>query len=240
LSYSVLYQDIGLRDYKEAWEMQEQIFKRLIDNKLNESQGSSRVVNPVPGTLIFVEHPHVYTLGQNGSEDNLLIDHIQLQTRDAKFYRTNRGGDITYHGPGQIVGYPIFDLEVIGISLKEYIHRLEEAIIMTVSHFGIPASRLDGATGVWLDADKKGKSRKICAIGVRASRYVTMHGFAFNVNTDLTYFNYINPCGFTDKGVTSLQKELGANQDFEDVKLLVRNNLQKVFGLTWIKQKKDG
>jgi len=220
--------------------MQEQIFKRLIDNKLNESQGSSRVVNPVPGTLIFVEHPHVYTLGQNGSEDNLLIDHIQLQTRDAKFYRTNRGGDITYHGPGQIVGYPIFDLEVIGISLKEYIHRLEEAIIMTVSHFGIPASRLDGATGVWLDADKKGKSRKICAIGVRASRYVTMHGFAFNVNTDLTYFNYINPCGFTDKGVTSLQKELGANQDFEDVKLLVRNNLQKVFGLTWIKQKKDG
>ena len=220
--------------------MQEQIFKRLIDNKLNESQGSSRVVNPVPGTLIFVEHPHVYTLGQNGSEDNLLIDHIQLQTRDAKFYRTNRGGDITYHGPGQIVGYPIFDLEVIGISLKEYIHRLEEAIIMTVSHFGIPASRLDGATGVWLDADKKGKSRKICAIGVRASRYVTMHGFAFNVNTDLTYFNYINPCGFTDKGVTSLQKELGVSQDFEDVKLLVRNNLQKVFGLTWIKQKKDG
>ena len=220
--------------------MQEQIFKRLIDYKLNESQDGSRVVNPVPGTLIFVEHPHVYTLGQNGSEDNLLIDHIQLQTRDAKFYRTNRGGDITYHGPGQIVGYPIFDLEVIGISLKEYIHRLEEAIIMTVSHFGIPASRLDGATGVWLDAGKKGKSRKICAIGVRASRYVTMHGFAFNVNTDLTYFNYINPCGFTDKGVTSLQKELGANQDFEDVKLLVRNNLQKVFGLTWIKQKKDG
>ena len=220
--------------------MQEKIFKRLIDYKLNESQDGSRVVNPVPGTLIFVEHPHVYTLGQNGSEDNLLIDHIQLQTRDAKFYRTNRGGDITYHGPGQIVGYPIFDLEVIGISLKEYIHRLEEAIIMTVSHFGIPASRLDGATGVWLDAGKKGKSRKICAIGVRASRYVTMHGFAFNVNTDLTYFNYINPCGFTDKGVTSLQKELGVSQDFEDVKLLVRNNLQKVFGLTWIKQKKDG
>lgn len=236
MSYSVLYQDIGLRDYKETWEIQEKIFKRLVDYKLNESQGSSRAVNPVPGTLIFVEHPHVYTLGQNGSEDNLLIDHIQLQTRDAKFYRTNRGGDITYHGPGQIVGYPIFDLETIGISLKEYIHRLEEAIILTVASFGIPSSRLGGATGVWLDADIKGKARKICAIGVRASRYVTMHGFAFNVNTDLTYFNYINPCGFTDKGVTSLQKELGASQDFEDVKLLVRNNLQKVFGLTWIKQ----
>jgi len=229
-----------LKDYKEAWEMQEKIFRRLIEYKLNEPTGSSPVVNAAPGTLIFVEHPHVYTLGQNGSEDNLLIDHIQLQTRDAKFYRTNRGGDITYHGPGQIVGYPIFDLENLKISLKEYIHRLEEAIIMTVSHFGIPASRLGGATGVWLDADKKGKARNICAIGVRASRYVTMHGFAFNVNTDLTYFNYINPCGFTDKGVTSLEKELGKKQDFEDVKLLVRNNLQKVFGLTWIKQSNDG
>ena len=234
MSYSVLYQDIGLRDYKEAWEMQEKIFSRLIDNKLNEPPGISPVGNPACGTLLFVEHPHVYTLGQNGSEDNLLIDHIQLQTRDAKFYRTNRGGDITYHGPGQIVGYPIFDLEKINISLKEYIHRLEEAIIITVTHFGIPASRLDGATGVWLDTDKKGKARKICAIGVRASRYVTMHGFAFNVNTDLTYFDYINPCGFTDKGVTSLERELGEKQDFEVVKLLVRNNLQKVFGLTWI------
>ncbi len=240
MSYSVLYQDIGLRDYKEAWEMQEKIFRKLIEYKLNEPPGSSPVVNAAPGTLIIVEHPHVYTLGQNGSEDNLLIDHIQLQTRDAKFYRTNRGGDITYHGPGQIVGYPIFDLENLKISLREYIYRLEEAIIMTVSHFGIPASRLGGATGVWLDADKKGKARKICAIGVRASRYVTMHGFAFNVNTDLTYFNYINPCGFTDKGVTSLEKELGKKQDFEDVKLLVRNNLQKVFGLTLIKQSNDG
>ena len=220
--------------------MQEKIFRRLINNKLNESAGISTVVNPASGTLIFVEHPHVYTLGKSGSENNLLIDHIQLQTKDAKFYRTNRGGDITYHGPGQIVGYPIFDLEKIGASLKEYIHRLEEAIILTVSHFGIPASRLGGATGVWLDTDKNAKTRKICAIGVRASRNVTMHGFAFNVNTDLTYFDYINPCGFTDKEVTSLEKELGVKQDFEDVKLLVRNNLQKVFGLKWIKQSNDG
>lgn len=220
--------------------MQEKIFRKLIDSKLNESPGSSTVVDAAPGTLLFVEHPHVYTLGQNGSEENLLIDHIQLQTRNAKFYRTNRGGDITYHGPGQIVGYPIFDLETLKISLKEYINRLEEAIIMTVSHFGIPASRLGGATGVWLNADKKGKARKICAIGVRASRYVTMHGFAFNVNTDLSYFDYINPCGFTDKGVTSLEKELGEKQDFEDVKLLVRNNLQEVFNLKLIKQLNDG
>lgn len=214
--------------------MQEKIFGRLIRNKLNEHQINSHDENPDSGTLIFVEHPNVYTLGKSGSENNLLIDHIQLQTKDAKFFRTDRGGDITYHGPGQIVGYPIFDLEKLRVSLKEYIHRLEEAIIMTVSQFGIHGSRLAGATGVWLDTDKKGKARKICAIGVRASRYVTMHGFAFNVNTDLTYFNFINPCGFTDKGVTSLEKELGEKQDFEAVKLLVKNNLQKAFDLQWI------
>jgi lipoyl(octanoyl) transferase len=234
LSYSVLYQDIGVRDYKEVWEMQEIIFERLIGSKLHEQLSNSSNENPASGTLILVEHPHVYTLGKNGSENNLLIDHIQLQTKDAKFFRTDRGGDITYHGPGQIVGYPIFDLEKLRVSLKEYIHRLEEAIIMTVSQFGISGSRLDGATGVWLDTDKKGKARKICAIGVRASRYVTMHGFAFNVNTDLTYFNFINPCGFTDKGVTSLEKELGEKQDFEAVKLMVKNNLQKAFDLKWI------
>jgi lipoyl(octanoyl) transferase len=234
LSYSVLYQDIGVKDYKVVWEIQERIFEDLIGNKLYEHQSSSDKKNPDSGTLIFVEHPHVYTLGKNGSENNLLIDHIQLQTKDAKFFRTDRGGDITYHGPGQIVGYPIFDLEKLRISLKEYIHRLEEAIIMTVSHFGISGSRLEGATGVWLDTDKKGKARKICAIGVRASRYVTMHGFAFNVNTDLTYFNFINPCGFTDKGVTSLEKELGKKQDFEAVKLMVKNNLQRAFDLKWI------
>jgi lipoyl(octanoyl) transferase len=234
LSYSVLYQDIGVRDYKEAWELQDKIFRKLIDNKLHENQSNSLEENSDSGTLIFVEHPHVYTLGKSGSENNLLIDHIQLQTKDAKFYKTDRGGDITYHGPGQIVGYPIFDLEKIKVSLKEYIYRLEEAIILTVSQFGISGSRLDGATGVWLDTEKKGRARKICAIGVRASRYVTMHGFAFNVNTDLTYFNYINPCGFTDKGVTSLEKELGEKQNFEDVKLLVKNNLQKAFDLEWI------
>ncbi len=234
MSYNVLYQDIGVRDYKEVWEMQEKIFEGLIGNKLHKYESNSDEENPGSGTLIFVEHPHVYTLGKNGSENNLLIDHIQLQTKDAKFFRTDRGGDITYHGPGQIVGYPIFDLEMLRVSLKEYIHRLEEAIIMTVSHFGISGSRLDGATGVWLDTDKKSKARKICAIGVRASRYVTMHGFAFNVNTDLTYFNFINPCGFTDKGVTSLEKELGEKQDFEAVKLIVKNNLQKAFKLKWI------
>jgi lipoyl(octanoyl) transferase len=235
LSYNVLYQDIGVRDYKDTWDLQERIFRKLIDNKLHIHQSNSREEKPDSGTLIFVEHPHVYTLGKSGSENNLLIDHIQLQAKDAKFYKTDRGGDITYHGPGQIVGYPIFDLEKIKISLKEYIYRLEEAVISTISGFGISGSRLEGATGVWLDSDMKGKARKICAIGVRASKYITMHGFAFNVNTDLTYFNYINPCGFTDKGVTSLEMELGEKQDFEDVKLVVKNNLQKIFDLNWTK-----
>jgi len=178
----------------------------------------------------------VYTLGKSGSQDNLLLDFIQLKAKDATFYRIDRGGDITYHGPGQIVGYPIFDLEVIKVGLKEYIYRLEEAIIRTVGEFGITASRLEGGTGVWLEPEIAGNARKICAIGVKASKYVTMHGFAFNVNTDLTYFNYINPCGFTDKGVTSLEKELGTRQDIDSVKGIVRRNLEVVFDLKWIKE----
>lgn len=234
MSYSVLYQDIGIKDYKVAWDLQENVFRKIISRKIALQENNSADEPAQPGTLILVEHPHVYTLGKSGSEDNLLIDHIQLQTRDAQFFRTNRGGDITYHGPGQIVGYPIFDLEEIGIGLREYISRLEEAVILTVAAFGIRASRLKDATGVWLDAEQGKRPRKICAIGVRASKYVTMHGFAFNVNTDLTYFNYINPCGYTDKGVTSLEKELGGKQDLEKIKLLVKNNLREVFDLKWI------
>jgi lipoyl(octanoyl) transferase len=234
LSYSVKYEDIGLKDYKETWDYQEKIFQRLVDKKKNPGVIVSRLEKPESGTLIFVEHPHVYTLGKSGSENNLLLDLIQLQAKDATFYRIDRGGDITYHGPGQIVGYPIFDLEIIGISLKEYIHLLEEAVIMTLDEFEIPATRLEGATGVWLGVEKEVKARKICAIGVRASRYITMHGFAFNVNTNLDYFKYINPCGFTDKGVTSLEKEKGNKQDLTSVKNIVRKNLQKVFDLDLI------
>jgi len=234
LSYSVVYQDIGVRDYKDTWNFQENIFRKLIDNKVNRVHESATDEIPAPGTLIFVEHPHVYTLGKSGSENNLLIDYIQLQAKDAKFYKTDRGGDITYHGPGQIVGYPIFDLENIGIGLKDYIYRIEEAVILTIRAFGIKGTRLEGATGVWIDGDNKGRTRKICAIGVKSSRFVTMHGFAFNVNTDLTYFDYINPCGFTDKGVTSLERELGRKQDFGEIKLLVKNNLQRSFDLKWI------
>ena len=236
MSYSVIYKDIGQRDYKETWDYQTNIFNKLVDNKKTGFKVNGTDNNFLPGTFIFVEHPHVYTLGKNGSENNLLLDLIQLKAKDAVFYRIDRGGDITYHGPGQIVGYPIFDLEIIKIGLKEYIYRLEEAIIRTLSEFGISASRLEGGTGVWLDPDVRGKARKICAIGVKASKFVTMHGFAFNVNTDLTYFGNINPCGFTDKGVTSLSKELGANQDFEDVKGKVKINLKEVFDLNWIKE----
>jgi lipoyl(octanoyl) transferase len=223
-----------VRDYKDTWNLQEIIFRKLIDNKVNSDLRGQQYENCDAGTLIFVEHPHVYTLGKSGSENNLLIDYIQLQAKDAEFFKTDRGGDITYHGPGQLVGYPIFDLESIKIGLKEYINRIEEAIILTISDFGLKGSRLEGATGVWLDPDKKGRTRKICAIGVKSSRFVTMHGFAFNINTDLTYFDYINPCGYTDKGVTSLEKELGGKQDFGEIKLLVKNYIQKTFDLKWI------
>jgi lipoyl(octanoyl) transferase len=235
LSYSVVYKDIGLKDYKETWDLQADIFNKLVDRKKQRTPDDSEG-NIMPGTLIFVEHPHVYTLGKSGSENNLLLDTIQLRAKDASFYRIDRGGDITYHGPGQIVGYPIFDLEAIHVGLKEYIYGLEEAIIRTVGEFGVVASRLDGGTGVWLDPEIAGKARKICAIGVKASRYITMHGFAFNVNTDLTYFDNINPCGFIDKGVTSLQKELGLRQDLDSVKSTVRRNLQEIFNLEWTNQ----
>jgi lipoyl(octanoyl) transferase len=236
LSYSVEYKDIGLKDYKETWDYQVDVFTKLVAGKKNRTEGVASGRKSLPGTLIFVEHPHVYTLGKSGLENNLLLDHMQLQARGASFYRIDRGGDITYHGPGQIVGYPIFDLEVIKIGLKDYIFKLEEAIIMTVGEFGIMASRLEGGTGVWLDPEISGKARKICAIGVKASRYVTMHGFAFNVNTDLSYFSSINPCGFKDKGVTSLSNELGRMQDISLVKSIVRKNLQEVFDLEWINQ----
>ncbi|HPA86204.1 MAG TPA: lipoyl(octanoyl) transferase LipB [Bacteroidales bacterium] len=235
MSYSVLYQDIGVRDYEETWKLQQTVFNQLLDVKNRSRDAGRPVEESSAGRLIFVEHPHVYTLGKSGSENNLLINSIQLRAKEAKFIKTDRGGDITYHGPGQIVGYPIFDLEKMGIGLKDYIYLIEEAVVVTLAGYGLTASRLKGATGVWLDPDKPRLARKICAIGVRASRYVTMHGFAFNINTDLTYFNYINPCGFTDRGVTSIEKELSEKQDFENAKAILRNNLGKCFGLNWIK-----
>ncbi len=222
----VIYDDLGWSDYKETWDYQERFFNA----KVSEKGGRNHDVNRTPDRLIFVEHNHVYTLGKSGSDQNLLLDYIQLKARDASFYRIDRGGDITYHGPGQLVGYPIFDLEAMSIGLREYIHLLEEAIIKCIGRYGITGGRLEGATGVWLDPEDGTRARKICAIGVRASRYVTMHGFALNVNTDLSYFDHINPCGFTDKGVTSIEKETGNKASMDDVKNDMRNTMREVFG----------
>lgn len=213
----VLFEDLGLIDYKKAWDYQEEQFEKVMQQKLN---GSGNLHH-----LIFCEHPHVYTLGKSGEGSNLLISDETLKRINATYYHTNRGGDITYHGPGQIVVYPIFNLEAFGITLKDYVHKLEQIIILFLESYGIKSTRLDGATGVWLDVGKKGFERKICAIGVRASRFVTMHGLAFNINTDLNYFNHINPCGFVDKGVTSLQIELKRPIDMQAAK----NELEKLF-----------
>lgn len=234
MSYIVKYEDIGLKDYKEVWDYQRSVFNTLAERAKTPGKKKEKGNDQLPGSLIFVEHPHVFTLGKHGSENNLLLDYIQLKAKDASFYHIDRGGDITYHGPGQIVGYPIFDLAEIGISLKEHIYSLEEAIIRTMNSYGLRGERLNGATGVWLDTEVPGRTRKICAIGVKASRYITMHGFAFNVNTRLEYFRYINPCGFTDKGVTSLEKELGKVQNIQDVKRILRKNMKEVFDLQFI------
>ena len=179
--------------------------------------------------LLFCEHPHVYTLGKSGHMENLLINNARLQELNVSFFKTNRGGDITYHGPGQIVGYPILDLERFFTDLGKYMRGLEEVIIRTLAHYGIVAGRLPGSTGVWLDAEDKGKARKICAMGVRCSRWVTMHGFALNVNTDLNYFNYIVPCGITDKSVTSMQRELGHEVNELEVKERLLVEFREVF-----------
>ena len=226
----VYFKDLAIIDYQEAWDLQESVFQNTMKMKLDNQGLSSNVQKENKYNLFFCEHPHVYTLGKSGKEQNLLLDSIQLRAKHAKFYKTNRGGDITYHGPGQIVGYPILDLEVFGIGIRTYIEKLEESIIKNIARYGIKGSRLEGATGVWLDIDKPGKTRKIGAIGVRASRYISMHGFAYNVNTDLKYFDYINPCGFTDKGVTSLEKELGRKLDVEIIKKELLEDMTEVFG----------
>jgi len=226
MEYRVVFEDMGLIDYKEAWDYQESVLADLVLHKFAKYEKKD-----LPGRLFFCEHPHVYTIGKSGSKANLLIHEEQLKAVNASYYKINRGGDITYHGPGQLVGYPIFDLDKLGIGVKKYIFQLEEAIIQTLKEFGLKGSRLEGATGVWLDAEVPGKARKICAMGVRVSRFVTMHGFAFNVNTNLDYFRYINPCGFVDKGVTSLQIELGSSVEMEDVKKVLKQKISNLFGL---------
>ena len=220
MNQTIQFIDWGLIEYNEAWAKQETLFSASIEKKQQNL--------PTDNYLIFCEHPHVYTLGKSGDEQNMLLNYIQLQAKNAAFVHTNRGGDITYHGPGQVVGYPIFDLANFNIGLKQYIHLIEEAIIKTLSLYTIKSTRLDGSTGVWLDVGLP-SCRKICAIGVRSSRFVTMHGFALNVNTQLEYFNYINPCGFVDKGVTSMEKELGSKVDMEELKSRLRKSIEEQF-----------
>lgn len=212
--------DWGVIDYRTAWDRQEKLFAGKIADKL---AGKS-----VENDFILCEHPHVYTLGKHGNPDNLLVSTEQLQLHHATFVPTNRGGDITYHGPGQLVGYPIFDLDSIGLGLKDYINRIEQLIINLLEQYGIKSERMKGATGVWIDTANS-RCRKIAAIGVRSSHFVTMHGFALNVNTDLRYFSAINPCGFTDKGVTSMQKELGHTVEFNEVKRRIMSEAQILF-----------
>ena len=229
----VILNDLGTVDYAEAWEMQKSLLGQVQEIKRFNAElpACEQTINY--NYLLFCEHPHVYTLGKSGSAGNLLVDEAFLQQKGASFYKIDRGGDITYHGPGQIVGYPIFDLEAYGIGIKKYIWNIEEVIIRTLKRFGIDAARLDGASGVWLDPGTPGKTRKICAIGVRVSRHVTMHGFAFNINTDLRYYDYINPCGFTDKGVTSMEKELGHTVDMMQVKNILAEEFATVFSFNY-------
>lgn len=224
------FKDLGLIQYKKAWDYQEELHSNLVNAKISKDSDYDNIAEYV----LFCEHTNVYTLGKSGNDQNLLIDYIQLQAKNVEFFHTNRGGDITYHGPGQIVGYPIIDLDKHKFGVKKYIFQLENSIIELLEDYKIQAERLEGATGVWLDTNKPGLARKICAIGVRVSRGITMHGFAFNVNTDLKYFDYINPCGFTDKGVTSLAKELGYNLDFDVVKQQLKNKLAKNLSLNFI------
>jgi len=215
---NIKYENLGLVPYKKAWEHQLKLFNKLIDNKKSEVENNQHY-------LLFVSHPHVFTIGRNGDDNNLLVNKQLLQQKEIELYHIDRGGDITYHGPGQQVVYPIFDLDEFGINTKEFVYRLEEAVINTLAGFSIRTSRLEGAAGIWLDTDDISKSRKICAIGIRSSKRVTMHGIALNINTDLNYFSYMNPCGFIDKGVTSMQKELGKTIDNEQVTLYLKKNI---------------
>lgn len=231
----VIFQDLGRIDYQEAWDYQTKIFQQIVDQKRENRQLEADQQLATQSYLLFCEHPHVYTLGKSGDIENLLLDEKGLEEKKATFYKINRGGDITYHGPGQIVAYPIFDLDNFFTDIHKYLRYLEEAVILTLKDYGIESGRLDGATGVWLDADNN-KARKICAMGVHASRWVTMHGLAFNVNADLNYFGNIIPCGIDDKAVTSMQAELGKKLDIEEVKSRLKKHFQALFQIDLVKQ----
>jgi len=231
LNKTVFYRDLGLIDYKEAWDLQTKLFEEIVQAKIAQRDLPAEEHQPIDNYLLFCEHPHVYTLGKSGQKENLLANEEKLQKDQATFYHINRGGDITYHGPGQLVGYPILDLDNFFTDIHKYMRCLEEAVILTLKHYEVEAGRIEGLTGVWVGTDQPATARKICAMGVKTSRWVTMHGFALNVNTDISYFNNIVPCGITDKAVTSLHLEKGKTIDMEEVKRILLNNIAKVFGM---------
>jgi lipoyl(octanoyl) transferase len=241
IKQGVLFRDLGRIEYQAAWDYQEKLLQENVKVKTGNRQlamgnGQNEMDSlPVGGDttnyLLFVEHPPVYTLGKSGSIEHVLIGEAERAARGISFYHTNRGGDITFHGIEQLVGYPILDLEKFYTDIGKYLRNLEEVIIATMADYGLKGERSPGETGVWMDASIPGKERKICAMGIRCSRWITMHGFAFNVNTDLSYFDYIIPCGIQNKQVTSLQKELGQTLDMDEVKEKVKNNFEKVFNV---------
>ena len=226
MNKKVSFKDLGLIDYKKCWDFQEELFAEIVAVK-SSNQKENKTVS-TKNHLIFCEHPHVYTLGKSGDKKNLLVNEDYLKSRGATFHKINRGGDITYHGPGQIVGYPILDLDNFFTDIHKYLRFLEEAVILTLKEYGLESERSPGETGVWFDVGTP-KARKICALGVKSSRWVTMHGFAFNINSDLSYFGNIIPCGIADKKVTSLEKELEREMDFEEVKNKVKTHLIELF-----------
>ena len=227
MNKKVLLQDLGLKDYKETWDYQEQLFQQTVDLKIRNRREHASM--ETPNHFLFVEHPHVFTLGKSGDMGNLLVNEEQLSQKGAQFYKINRGGDITYHGPGQIVGYPILDLDNFFTDIHKYLRLLEEMVILTLGEYGLKAERSEGETGVWLDVGTP-FVRKICALGVRASRWVTMHGFALNVNADLGYFDLMIPCGIKDKAVTSLNVELGKTAvDMNEVKQKLLRHFTTLF-----------
>ncbi|MCE3279667.1 MAG: lipoyl(octanoyl) transferase [Bacteroidetes bacterium] len=230
----VKFSDLGLIDYKQAWDYQETLFAKVVDTKVNNRTLPADSQLTTPSYLLFCEHPHVYTLGNSGKQEHLLVNEQQLKEKNATYYKINRGGDITYHGPGQIVGYPILDLDNFFTDIHKYLRFLEEMVIRTLAEYGIESGRSSGETGVWLDAGDPIKARKICALGVRASRWVTMHGFALNVNADLNYFENIVPCGIVDKAVTSMDKELGYKLDQNEVKGKLKKHFADLFECEFI------
>ncbi len=225
----IIFKDLGLLDYKDCWDYQEQLFNSIIQQKLQNRDLPQEKQKPTQNYLLFVEHPHVYTLGKSGNESNLLVNQHQLKEKNAVYYKINRGGDITYHGPGQLVAYPILDLDNFFTDIHKYLRLLEEVIIITLKEYGLHGERSNGETGVWLDVKNPLKARKICAFGVRCSRWVTMHGWGFNINADLSYFNLIIPCGISDKKVTSMHTELRRSIDMQEIKEKLKKNFEEVF-----------